>query len=541
MKRVLCVWLPEFPIQRIRCASRREQAPRSSSGAPAGTLSQSTAYVLYTESGNRAQIVTASAEATRHGVRSGMPLAEAQALIESAEFLPHDAEADTTELQSLAGLCDRYSPLVGIELSNDEHCLMLDISGCAHLFGGESGLARRLVIDLAEHGYSAHIAVANTIGAAWAIARYGHGTGSDRRLRSLPVEALRIPDKLASRLREFDLRTIGQLTALPKESLPSRFGPILTERLDQMFGRSDELLDLVPRSKPVSAEWTTDEPIRHRLAIRHVCTDLLTEILDTLKSRGEGLLRLTLSFSGDAGEPTLLEIGLAKPTDSLPHVLTLLQLKLESNAIPEWLHTIRAEASVTATQQTRQQGLFAHQEPESDNENVRRLIDRLSTRLGRDAVVRPQLLPEAVPEQAAGDLPLTESSDSSLDRSRARKSSGVRQKGPKPYGSGDLSSADFLPMIDPAIASSRPLLLLQQPEPTRVTSVMPDGDPECFYWNRSWHQVASCTRPERIATGWWQETGSVRRDYYQVTTQSGVRFWLFRDGNRNWFLHGVFE
>lgn len=494
--RVLCVWLPDFPIQRLHC-----EFPRKKSAAT----------VLYAESGSRANVVIASPEARRYGIRAGMSLAEAQALHESADFLPHDTDADTKALLTLADICYRYSPLVGLELANDAHCLLLDISGCAHLHGDESGLARHLVIALAECDYFAHVAVAGTIGAAWAIARFGHGTGTDRRLRSLPVEALRISNKLISRLREFDLRAVGQLTALPRASLPSRFGAVLTERLDQLYGRCDELLTPVPRPEPVVAQWIAEEPTRHRGAIQHVCTDLLAEILDILKSRGEGLLGLELSLICEAAAPFILNIRLAQPNDSLPHLLKLLELKLETQAVPEWLHTIRIEASETSILQTRQRDLFALQESTRHDHHVRRLTDRLLARLGPDAVVRPQRLPEAIPEQAVKHAPLS---------------------GAVPDGSSPVDS------VQP---SARPLVLLAKPEPVRITRSALDGPPEQFYWNQHCYSVACCTEVERIATGWWQTTGSIHRDYYRVETRSGARFWLFRDRNNNWFLHGLFE
>ena len=490
------MWLPDFSIQRLH-SEQPETKP--------------VPIVLFDESGSQARIVTASAEARRHSIRQGMSLAEAQALRESALFLPHDIHADTESLRALAEICYRYSPLVGFERSNDAHCLMLDITGCAHLHGDESGLARHLVVDLAECGYFAHVAVASTIGAAWAIARFGHGAGKDRRLRSLPVEALRIPDRLIPRLHEFDLRTIGQLSALPRASLPSRFGTILIERLDQLYGRCDELLTPAPRPEPVIAEWTTGEAICHRNAIGYVCTDLLTEVLETLRSRNRSLLCLEVSLVSETAEPIILQIRLTRPNDSLPHLLKLLELKLETQPVPEWLHTIRLEASETAVQQTRQRDLFTRQESLVDAGAVQRLTDRLAARLGSDSVVRSQRLPEAVPEQAVRYVPLSEAMP-------------------------DTPSPD-----DCMAATSRPLVLLTKPEPVRVTASEPGSPPEHFWWNRQSYSVAYSTRVERIASAWWQDDGSIHRDYYRVETVTGARFWLFRDRRNNWFLHGVFE
>ena len=180
MRRVLCVWLPDFPIQRLF-----DEQPELKAAPTA----------LYVESGNQAAIVWSSSDAKQHGIRPGLSLSEAQALCGSATFLPHDPDADLRELESLAALCHRYSPVVGLELSGEAHCLVLDITGCVHLFGDESSLTRQLVVDLAERGCFAHVAVAGTVGAAWAISRFGHGTGSDRRLRSLPVSRFASPQE----------------------------------------------------------------------------------------------------------------------------------------------------------------------------------------------------------------------------------------------------------------------------------------------------------------------------------------------------------
>ena len=449
-----------------------------------------------------------------HGIRTTMPLAEAQALLESAVFLPHNPEADSRELQTLAHFCHRYSPVVGLEQSRDSHCLVLDITGCSHLFGSEFGLVRRLLTELAEQGYFGHAAAAKTIGAAWAIARYGHKTASDRRLRSLPVEALRIPDKLVSCLHEFDLRMIGQLRTLPRDALPSRFGVVLHERIDQMFGRTEELLEPVAQTESVSGQWTTDEPICHPQAIRHVCEDLLTDILSRVNSRSEGILRLTLTFRSEAAEPVLLEIGMSRPADSTKHVMNLLDLKLENQPIPEWVSSIEMESSITAPLRVRQQSLFEDDHP-TDSSDTRRLIDRLSARLGQQVVVRPKLLPEATPEQA-----VTYESFAGLTT--------------KPSDSTTTASTTLAP--------HRPLELCAKPERIEMSmNVATDHSSASFRWNQRSYRIAHATKPERIVAGWWQSTGSIRREYYQVETENGARLWLYRDGTGNWFLHGIFE
>lgn len=496
MKRVLCAWLPDFPIQRLRV-----EQPKT----------ERTAAVLYAESGNRAQVVFSSREAQRHGIRAGMPLAEAQALHEAAVFLPYQPEADIQALTALAEICTRYSPLVGVERSRGADCLLLDISGCTHLFGGESGLSRLLVVELAEHGYFAHVAVADTIGAAWAIARHGHRAGADRRLRSLPVEALRISDRVAAQLREFDLHSIGQLAVLPRESLPARFGNSVVTRLDQLYGRCSESLTPVVRPDPVTVRWTADEPVCHRRAVESICAGLLEDVLEELRSRGEGLLELTLQFTGEDAEPVAFRIQLTRPSDSLPHLQTLLNLKLDGQEIPEWVHCVLMEATVTTVLQSRQHRLFVQRDEGSDENDVRQLVDRLTARLGTDAVVRPQLLPEAVPEQAVQHVPPGES---------VRESDGAAA---------------------PVFQAVRPLVLLTPPECIRVIRSGSNGPPVSFDWNRRHYRIVRCTAVERITTAWWQDSGRIHRDYFRVETRSGARFWLFQDQHHDWFLHGLFD
>lgn len=528
---MLCVWLPEFPIQRLHREQTKPKGMALSHSSESGEFGNKNKWqcVLYTESGNKVTVVTASTAAQQMGVHAGISLSEAQALTESAEFLPHDPDADQQELERLTEVCQHYSPVVGLEQSGQTHCLLLDISGCSHLFGGEARLAEQLVIDLSEQNYFPHVAVAGSVGAAWAIARFGHTTGPDRRLRSLPIEALRLPNDMISQLKEFDLHTVGQLTALPKESLPSRFGITLTNRLNQLYGQKDELLDPVHPPEPLVADWVTDNPVCHPDAIQHICTDLLTEVLTILTSRRQGLLKLLFTFAGETTESVLMEISLTHPASSLSHLLNLLQLKLETTAIPEWVQGIELEVCAVARIQPHQQTLFKLSEkknlPSSDSSLSKQshrkktqdplitaLTDRLTARLGADTVVQPQLLPEAVPEQAVDYLPLTD------------HTSNVPDEHSRPI----------------CKASARPLSLLPQPEPVQVTWDSSGAVQNLQRYGRHYRIITS-TKPERIIAGWWQASGAVVRDYFQVETQTGSRFWIFRDQHDQWFLHGIFE
>ncbi len=108
--------------------------------------------------------------AARLGLKTGMGLADARARYPKLPVVEADPEADQRLLENIADWCDRYTPLVGLDPPDG---LFLDVTGCAHLFGGETALARDLVTRLTQQGLRARVAVADTVGGAWGVARYG--------------------------------------------------------------------------------------------------------------------------------------------------------------------------------------------------------------------------------------------------------------------------------------------------------------------------------------------------------------------------------
>lgn len=488
------MWFPDFPLQYQVC-----QRPEL----------KDSAFAFYHEVGQRISLQLCSEAATEVGLRPGLPLAEAQALGPDTEFLPIAPEGDLAELRRLADVCYRFSPTASVELTENNHCLLLDISGCGHLFGGDEILACQLTSALAQQGYYVHVAVADTVGAAWAVARYGHASDEDRSLPSLPIAALRLPRDTLQTLREFDLTTIQQVTDLPRESLPSRFGTRLTERIDQLFGQLEEILEPLDRPNPVKAEWITEDPINHPKAVRWVCEDLLTELLESVRRQCQGILQLEITFRSEEAAPVLLPVVLTEPTLSLPHLMNLLDLKLETTTTPEWLFAIEMEATVTTNIIRRQVSLFGD-DWSVDGSEYQRLVDRLAARLGNDRVVKAELKPEVAPERTVA---------------------WVSQDNPKP--SSHIVSQ-----------SQRPLILFRPPEPIQV-SFRPAiaGENQQLHsvtWKRKYHVVVKATRPERMVTDWWQDEGMIRRNYFVVDLDTGTRLWIYYE-NRRWYAHGLFE
>ena len=531
MARMVCVWLPNWPLQRLR-HERPELRNRP--------------VVLFANDGSRGPRVAAwgrgeAQQASGPAFQIGMPLAEAEALFagyggSTAHIEAHDPAADLAELRELARSCNDFSPLFGIEESESVECLLLDVTGCEHLLGGEQNLVDTLAEHLRQRGFQVRAALAPTIGAAWAAARclakpYQQpalsDVGLDEALAPLPITSLRLPLTIIEALHELGLRRIDQVRALPRETLPSRFGPELLQRLDQAFGDAPELLVPEHSPEPLAAVWVTDEPLTDRESLKFITGQLLDELLGRLKPRREGVRQLFCQIKGTAARPVELPVNLVSPSDVAQHLLELLSQQIDRANLPEGISFVRLEATNVASMATRQRDLFGFETDTDTHREVSSLLDRLSNRLGATAVVHAVLVPEAQPELSVRHEP-------------------VVSEGRGLWGEGKTSKSvvsTFGPSI-PALApqpSPRPLRLFTPPEPIEATAAGPEGAPMHFRWDRRDHRVIKSWGPERIETGWWREQ-SVCRDYFRVVTQTGQHFWIFRCFDQAaWFIHGAFD
>ncbi len=519
MPKMVCVWLPNWPLQRLR-HERPELRSRS--------------VVLFASDGSRGPRVAAWAHgeaqrANSAGIQIGMPLAEAEALLaghvgSTAHIEAHDPAADLTGLRELARTCNDFSPLFGIEDAKPPECLLLDVTGCEHLFGGEQELVDRLAEDLRQRGFQVRAALAPTIGAAWAAARClakSHqqpalsNVGLDETLAPLPITSLRLPLKIIETLHELGLRRIGQLRALPRETLPSRFGPDLLLRLDQAFGDAPELLVSERPLEPIVAVWVTDEPLTDRESLKFVSGQLLEELLGRLKPVREGVRQLFCQIKGTAARPVELVVNLVSPTDIVKHLLELLSLQIDRAGLPEGISFLRLEDTSVGSLVTRQRDLFGFETDADTYREVSSLLDRLSNRLGATAVVHAVLVPDAQPELAVRHEPYVAEQRTTVSSHSSHR---TQQS-----------------------AQTRPLRLFTPPQRIEATAAGPEGAPMHFRWDRRDHRVIRCWGPERIETGWWRGQ-SICRDYFRVETQTGQHFWLFRCFEQAaWFIHGAFD
>lgn len=436
-------------------------------------------------------------------------------------------------MKILADWCGRYTPWTNIDGADG---LWLDITGCAHLFGGEAGLVDDLVRRLRDLGFTARLGLADTAGAAWAIARYGDTPiadpgGQDRALAPLPVEALRLDPNSALLLKRLGLKTIGPLCDLPRAALARRFrspassssssAEAVLTRLDQAMGRRDEPLSPLHAVPAHSARLALAEPLLTADGMEAVLDRLLATLCHDLAEARKGARSLTLHAYRVDGEIARIAIAMGRPARDPRHMKKLFQERLEAIDLGFGVETALVTADLVEPLLPRQIALHAHDRRVS-GDATDQLIDRLANRLGEPRIRRLRPHDSHIPERAQRRAPATR---------------------------------EGAPWADPT--RPRPLRLLDRPEPIEVIAEIPESPPIQFTWRRVSRRVLRADGPERIEPEWWRQIGTPApgkaygrvRDYYRVEDREGRRYWLYREGlyqeegqsgKPAWFLHGVF-
>ncbi len=458
------------------------------------------------------RVVFCSPAAVRSRVRPGMPVAEALALDYRLQVIEQDGKKDRGGLLQLAAWATRYSPAVGPEDGPAPESLLLDITGCGPCFGGEDRLLHRAARELKEQGWNAHLAVADTLGAAWGLAHraatpYLAAPGeTESALRPLPVAALRLPSTVSDLLARLGIERIGDLIELPRADLPIRFGPEVLRRLDQALGRLPEVLTPHRPLPDLQVVFAFEYPTERLDVLKQALGRLTEQIRDLLQDRDWGARRMECWLYHEAAPPQCLEVGLSRATRSPQYLHLLLGSRLEQAPLAAPVLAISLRVISAEPRRDFQDGLF---ETERPPEKLAALIDHLSSRLGDAAVTHATLVPDPQPEFACRFDPVIQFS--------AHK-----------------------PVTPNWPLYRRPLWLCPTPVPLLETMAA-DGSLFRFRWAKKDYHVRRLWGPERIATGWWRGT-DVQRDYYVVETTGGSRFWIFRqpeDGR--WFLHGCFD
>jgi protein ImuB len=518
MKRVMCVYLSRWPIQRL------EHNDAGLRGLSLALVKSGTA--------KGKEIALCSERAEGAGVRAGMPAAEASAVDRSLQLREQNPEADVLALGRLAKWLERFTPIVAIEDAPAPQALLLDITGCAPCFHGEDQLLQRAVTELAQQGWTARVAIADTVGAAWALAHYGRTpclipTGAtEQALQDLPVAALRLPAEALELLSRLRIDRIGTLSELPRADIPSRFGAAVLKRLDQALGRVPEVL--TPHRPPpvVQVSSRFEYPTDRWEVIEQTLLGMAQRVEALLQERNWGARRVECRLYHESAPATRIEFGLCRPSNSAAHLGALLRAQGERKVIASPVQMVLLRVPLAEPMIGRQEEFF--DSGAVQREELYGLIDRLSLRLGNEAVTRATIVPDAQPEYACRFEPL-------LTTGVGRIGNPSHDKRKKTKPATPLSAQSLHVFVH------RPLRLLPRPVRITVLSLVPDGPPMQFCWFGAEYRVACSSGPERIETGWWRGA-DVRRDYYVVTTQIGTRYWLFRSrDNGYWYLHGCFD
>lgn len=475
-------------------------------------------------------ITATNPAAEKHGLTVGMSVADARAMLPALAVEAADPAGDDTALRRLALWCQRYSPLTR---SDEDHGLCLDITGCAHLFGGEAALACDLADRLHGFGLTARIALTPTIGAGWALARYGsepiiETSIKDMReqLSALPVGGLRLPEETVIALNKVGLTSIGMLIGKPRAPLATRFGRCLVERLDQALGHIDEALDPIEPPPVYRSLCRFTEPIITLPAVETATRRLTRDLTRTLFRAGKGARRLELAFYRVDGWRETLDLRTSALSRDASHLSRLLCERLDQMQDKAG---VGFEAASLAAFDVESCGAVQHDFPQSGSKetaetDIAQLIDRLINRFGAYNVTR--FVPQASyhPERSSRTMPIM-------------------------HGEGRQDWWHHHATLCGDTAFARPLFLFPRPEPVTVMVETPDKPPAVFHWRNRRHRITRANGPERIAPEWWRYTKQIHRtrDYYRVEDEHGRRFWLYRDGlfereneEPDWFIHGMF-
>lgn len=509
-RRYLALWLPLFSTDRLHRTSRQ-----------AGHERDNRPLIVVARRGNRLILIATDALAQKKGLFPGLAFADARARVPDIRVIEHDDSADADLLDAIADWFDRYSPIVAIEPPDG---LICDISGVAHLFGGEAPLIADIAHHLSGQGFAAHLAIAGTARAARALCRFGKRgivpPGEEAQwVTGLPIDALECAPAILVALRRAGLMRIADLASRPRKPLAARFGTEVTDALAQILGEIDR--PITPR-RPLplfAAEQRFAEPVGLREDMMRALGALAQKLAVELERHGQGGRYFEATFFRTDGRLTRIEVLSGQPLRDATTLARLFDLRLDALTDPLdpgfGFDMIRLSALAGDAVPDSQDTLDGR---ESTEQAVRDLIDRLNARLGPASVQRFIANDSHLPERAARTAPAI--SDMK--------------------GTGTWDRAASFPV------PTRPLFLFHPPQRIEAIAEVPDSPPRRFKWRQAWFEVVRAEGPERIAAEWWRDTRDIQtRDYFRIEDGAGHRFWVFRYGlygvdRVEWFIQGLF-
>jgi protein ImuB len=511
--RVVSLFLPDWPIDRLRRAQGAAPEGRTAEISPDAPL------VLAQRIGNRRLVYAANAAARAAGLKPGMAVAQAQALVPELGIRDAEVEADAAALEKLGLWALRlYSPLVAVDAPDG---LVIDASGAAHLHGGEDAMLADMVTRLAALSINAKAAMADSWGAAHAFARAASRPvlvvppgESPALLQRLPIAFLRVPRDMVEQLRRLGFERVMDIASQPRAPLAQRFGPQLHQRLDQAFGRLREPIEPIRALELIEARRQFAEPIGAPETLARYTGKLAAALCEMLVAKSVGIRRLDLLFHRVDSEVQAIRIGTARPNRDATRLTRLLCDKLETIDPGFGVEAMSLCAILVEPFETRQvRHSLLDETPDAD---VSSLVDILANRVGGEKLYRFAPVESDVPERSVARI-----------------------------APASASTGKTWPLRQP-----RPARLLRKPELIETMALLPDHPPVSFSWRGVRRHVKRADGPERIFGEWWKrdaENDAVR-DYFQVEDEQGERFWIFRSGDgehpetgaQSWYLHGIF-
>jgi len=535
-RRIVALWFPHWAAETSRADYDATQP-----------------FALIDMHKNAQRLVSLNKAAGIAGLYPSMTLPDARALVPDMQTAMADLQDAAGRLQKCAYWLQRYTPWIGEDTmlqtadGLNDYGLLLDISGCAHLFGGERALlediAARFAGYRAGRGITARAAIAGSIGAAWGLARFAahelaivpEGQDTEAVL-PLPPAALRLSPPHIDLCQRLGLDTIAELARFPRADLTRRFGPEPVLRLEQALGQAGESLNPYLPPPQFLARKNLPQGVTQTEALTALIGELCETLAAQLQAAGQGAQRLDVALTRSDNLVLALALPLAHPSADAAHMLRLFEERLNrlSGGLDagfgiESLQLVAAKTNaITAPQENI--GLSGRLRKSTPIAALGGLYDRLVSRLGAQVVVRPVPHASYIPERAVRFVSVLQAQS-------------------------NASNAVVNPLVD---AAARPLFMLCAPEPIEVIAEIPEGAPYRFRWRRVLHEVTIAYGPERISPEWWDGLvgeshagakghNSKTRDYYRIEDTQGHRFWLYRDGlydretgNPRWFMQGVF-
>lgn len=463
-------------------------------------------------------MVAADVAARAAGLHAGMPAAKAQVLVPGLMLRDADPVEDGVGLERLAlWVLQRFAPIVAADAPDG---IVIDTTGADHLHGGEQAMLDALIGKLNMSGVTARAAVADSWGAAHALARFaasratvappGHGPSV---LTTLPLEALRLPRTLSADLRVLGFERIADLLAQPSAPLTLRFGPELGRRIDQALGELAEPIDPVRSPDLIEIRRAFAEPISAAETIARYIGKLTDRLCAALDEKGMGVRRLDLLCHRVDSRVAAVRVGTAQAVRDAKRLTRLLCDKIETIDPGFGIEVMTLAATIAEPLERKQ---VASSLIEVATPDVSDLVDILANRVGERAIYRAAPVASDVPERSVCRIPAM------------APDSGATWPGHWP----------------------RPSRLLAHPESIETVALLPDHPPVSFTWRGVRRRVKRADGPERVFGEWWKRDAELAavRDYFRVEDEAGERYWIYRagdgedaaTGSHRWFLHGAF-